>query len=1198
MYESIINGANIDYNPYIDQMRPTMVVIKKKKLYKNLYPSKWANFKLFLQDLKSLESSVKLQKKNTIDQFSSKCQEIYKKKIQIQLITKKNRQMFKTYNSSSDFIIDKETLKINEKINKIRVIDSSKEFDENQNLLIKDFLFQFRKNNDLMLRLIECANNEQYEILVPFLCHYFYENFYMENTEQEEMLYIIYLLLEKEIDSLYTPSVSTFLEQSFISTFLTEMGNRYEIKHYIDIILTNLIMNIEETNLKYNSMDIIGIKLDNNENDIYYDMTNEDNFFDSNFNKTELLSKHRNDSIGNNFYVEPKLSIVHTAPKIKNSVLLTENNFSFKGGAISINDLKNNYNNNIKISDVPLKEEINNNLFNNIDEKFIREKLENEKDEIMKHFYIRQLRKLQASKDKDLFNGKLYYEKLKKEEKIYKSKVTEFNNGYNLIINFINQLLNNLENNTIIPYSIKVICKFIFQLLKQRFKNITKIQCNILICQYLFDKLIFPVLQNPDINDTGKDMIVSFNTRKSLSNIYDVCKKLVRGELFSINDRDYLVIFNTFIINNYHRLNKIINKIIHVKLPLKLEELLNKFYSTETFSLDNEKRENYQINYDYFAENSNDFMQHTSICFSIEDLSCFYDIVGSNKERYEEFSSEFLKELSELIKELKKDKDKINNYYMIISDEYDYEVKELLNHEEKKITLEKIKNKENILNNIKNCIQYVISNVEIFPNWNWVKDNWDTYKTFQFIHSYLTTYNLDSRNYLKNQEGAIPLSWYSLYIINNLKKLKNTTYFNNDFQNLYENLVSEVVIQLKKLRKLNNFLTVNMSTKFILIDHKIKVFNQELENVKNTELSIKTVQFIENTKIKACLTTIDELLEISKYISNFHDNYDINSPNKFILAFRTKKNNCIHKSKLDNKMYQKEKNAIKKFHCKNINQFCFHLAEYYKYIVNDIIKEEGQSTPTPQKNDNHKMKYKQYSSKEVVETYMSYLTNEIKDSKIFNILGEDKSKIEIDKQKALHIILNYILKNICIKIYENEINENDKNFRKICKKLAWVKPQDLDNAVKGVFNPNIFKKVEYHIKKMDNLRTPGGMLNQFSLGVQLINSMFIFMKNEKHAEAGDLLPLIIYGIINSKPKRMIFNIKFIKYFMNQNQLLGNIGYNLIQAQSSMNYIQELRGSKLKMDEQEFNKRCDETINLKKINKNKSINDNSDFDDDE
>lgn len=56
-------------------------------------------------------------------------------------------------------------------------------------------------------------------------------------------------------------------------------------------------------------------------------------------------------------------------------------------------------------------------MFNNINEKFIRNKLRTEKDDIMKQFYIRQLRKIQASKNVELFNGNKYYDKLKNEKK-------------------------------------------------------------------------------------------------------------------------------------------------------------------------------------------------------------------------------------------------------------------------------------------------------------------------------------------------------------------------------------------------------------------------------------------------------------------------------------------------------------------------------------------------------------------------------------------------------------------------------------------------------------------------------------------------------------------------------------------------------------------------------------------------------------
>jgi hypothetical protein len=184
-------------------------------------------------------------------------------------------------------------------------------------------------------------------------------------------------------------------------------------------------------------------------------------------------------------------------------------------------------------------------------------------------------------------------------------------------------------------------------------------------------------------------------------------------------------------------------------------------------------------------------------------------------------------------------------------------------------------------------------------------------------------------------------------------------------------------------------------------------------------------------------------------------------------------------------------------------------------------------------------------------------------------------KYEEEKNKSLTIISNYILKRLSIKIFEaeeKEDNNNDKEFNKICQKLCWISHKDLD-IPDEVFNKNLFNKVIEHVKRMDYLRTPHGMLYEFGLGVQLINSMFIFMLNQKQAEAGDLLPLIIYSIIAAKPKKIVFNLKFIKFFMDQNELLGNIGYNLIQCESSISYIKSLNEKQLKMDKQEFEDRC-------------------------
>ena len=91
-------------------------------------------------------------------------------------------------------------------------------------------------------------------------------------------------------------------------------------------------------------------------------------------------------------------------------------------------------------------------------------------------------------------------------------------------------------------------------------------------------------------------------------------------------------------------------------------------------------------------------MQHRSICFSLKEFAVFYDIVNENKDYFLEITK-YLESLIP-IRKLKGKKEYENNYYMIISDEYDDEIKELLNHEENKITLEKVKSLENIAINI------------------------------------------------------------------------------------------------------------------------------------------------------------------------------------------------------------------------------------------------------------------------------------------------------------------------------------------------------------------------------------------------------------------------------------------------------------------------------------------------------------------
>lgn len=118
---------------------------------------------------------------------------------------------------------------------------------------------------------------------------------------------------------------------------------------------------------------------------------------------------------------------------------------------------------------------LNKNFFNKLDVNYINDLFNKEKDSFMKFFYIKQLKYINALKNPNLFNCKYYYyEKMVKAINISKKSIELYNEGYKLIIKFIDELLTKLENKVIIPYSIKVICKLIYLLVQKKFRNISE----------------------------------------------------------------------------------------------------------------------------------------------------------------------------------------------------------------------------------------------------------------------------------------------------------------------------------------------------------------------------------------------------------------------------------------------------------------------------------------------------------------------------------------------------------------------------------------------------------------------------------------------------------------------------------------------------------------------------------------------------
>ena len=1166
LYDSSLldfNDNNLDFE---DFPRQSILTEQKKTKYRKFYNSKWANLKFFLQDKSSLEASVNLLKTKTIKQFSTKCKEIYSKKIETHLLARKNRNLIiKGFSSLLEGYEDMSS--------KITVSDGVTEFPPE----IQTFFFIFRESNHLMLKLIEnIDNSKEINLLAPFLCHFFYENFYMESTEQEEMIYIIYLLLEKEIDNLITPGEKTFLSESFISAFLSQMCNRYEIKNYIDIILNELICNLEELHSEFYFLEI-SRSLKNARHEDIYEITPEG----------FLMQKVQQE-------VNSNISSTNTSKSLPS---LDENEPDS-----SKKSLPNNFSNSFLLKILPIEVGVN------INEKFLMGIYKKEENKIIKDFILKQIKKIRNSYNKNIYDSYQLFEFLIKKKKTSKNSIIYFREGVKVIQKFIDQLLSNLEDDTIIPNSIKIICKFIYILTKKKFKQITKLELNNFVGRFLFDKLILPFLKNPDLSEASKSKILGMQTRRNLINIYLVFKNLVKGELFNYEQNINMVVFNKFIIDNYYRINNIIDKILDVEIPEKLKRLSEQFYKNNDFILDNSKRSEEEINYDYFKENPNDFMQHKSICFSLKELYLFHNIVRRNELVFIEKGKPLKKVLNSLSKFISSQQDIDNHYYVIISDNYNKEAKELLFHKEETKPLGTAKTKEEIIQNLHYCISFLIGKMEILPHWEWVVQNYKTEDTFENINEYLNSY--EEINILCND--SIPLNWYSLYIINNLKNVSSNEAM-NDYQLLYDDIEKQIREQLKRLSRLNEFLTVNMTNKFLLIDNKIKIFEEELENVKNTFINIKALQFMDykdSNDLLCSLANIEELNNKGCDINKF----EYTGKKNIILQKETYRPNKNDKNKKKEKVEDIPSHLG--FFCYSISEFKYRFMSYYKNIYKEIreFKENKNKRSSNIGNGNEENNI-ETNAKEVLEKYMELVLNSLERNRVFDFPIEIDLDLNIEqlriknkresilkvtneetdeeeeqpkdiptqfREKAQNSILNHILKSLCVKCYfERKILKEDENFYKKCVSLSWVKPENL-YIPEDIIDEFILNNIIEHMKKMDEMRTPEGMLNEFGFAVQMINSSYIFM-TVKPAEANDLLPIIIYSIIKARPQRMIFNIRFIEFFFDNKDLKGALGYNLIQAKSSIAFINDsINGKSFGISEEEFQKRCSECAKLENL----------------
>ena len=106
-------------------------------------------------------------------------------------------------------------------------------------------MFYFRESNELLLKLIQYCPKENFEQLSNILCHCFFVNIFSSSFLNENLLTLIYLLLEKEVENISSiASFVTFLDQAqnFTALLLKSLSRKDEVKVYLEKILKKLLI--------------------------------------------------------------------------------------------------------------------------------------------------------------------------------------------------------------------------------------------------------------------------------------------------------------------------------------------------------------------------------------------------------------------------------------------------------------------------------------------------------------------------------------------------------------------------------------------------------------------------------------------------------------------------------------------------------------------------------------------------------------------------------------------------------------------------------------------------------------------------------------------------------------------------------------------------------------------------------------------
>ena len=852
---------------------------------------------------------------------------------------------------------------------------------------------------------------------------------------------------------------------------------------------------------------------------------------------------------------------------------------------LNINEIIDEYNNNKEnyfYSNIFSQKNIENKnkefidkYFKDISKKDLKNLIENTNDIFIKEYIQKQIDLYELNEN--LYSYSHINEELNKLNNskdiflLYKHIFLEIKRVIDYIIICLNEKIN------LMPHSLKKICKMIKILVNKKHQNCSKLIENLYIGKLFINTFLFNCLKTLDYECLIGSYIISAQTQEKFNKILIILQQLFSFEFFNSSNNVSFISFNSYFLNEIlPYISKLFNELTNINFTPFLERITK-----------NDK----MYYYDYFKENRTEFINYISYCCTTKEIQKLFSIASNN------FSPEFEEELESNVETLLNKNRKVQNITINRFSNYSNELNDIFSVEEKNnkslyflftdlIYNEEYSKYDNV--ELDECFQRkelsaVITKDDLLEN--------NLIKIHNFLVKLLFTYGtLNQRDfseissndliYLLNElikilktgrlnfNSNVPPEWYGKSLINLLINLP-IKYKNNNYDEILSSLKKNIV---ESIHFLNPKVFTKLFEKFKLIEEKKELLYYIESCLLQTEQNKMLKIFFEEQEILNILT----LNKTSTNSSNNNITYKIRSVSNLIEIFPyvTSKEKSGKNKSFDN---QKE-DFIPEF-IKN-----FFNVIYDKLLKTNIIQEEDFN----ELYNNYELNKQDLDSKNRnISLLYDGIYEKLKEYMLiyYSLFSEEFIQLEISfcvkkyKKKYFEFLIekteDYIMSKLFYRIFPFESSHKDMKLYRNSIKFSWIEPKHLTNIIE-INKYDFLNEIISNIQYIDNYYSPYSKVKQISKIFKMIEKLIkINLTNDEYYLVNNqVIPIFVYGLIKSKPKKLWSNLIYI-------DLYHSFGINqqiFCQFQVAVTMLENLCFEYLiNISKEEYDNKCKESL---------------------